>query len=76
MYIKCKAVKRFKISIRNLNSIEIFFLCITIKSHGFHGANHASNTVVTECLNTLFFYIRMLFFQPRLNILIFLPILG
>ena len=26
--------------------------------------------------NTLFFFIRMLFFQPRLNILIFLPILG
>ena len=26
--------------------------------------------------NTLFFFIRMLFFRPRLNILIFLPILG
>ena len=25
---------------------------------------------------TLFFFIRMLFFRPRLNILIFLPILG
>ena len=26
--------------------------------------------------DTLFFFIRMLFFRPRLNILIFLPILG
>ena len=28
------------------------------------------------CYTLFFFYIRMLFFQPRLNILIFLPILG
>ena len=29
-----------------------------------------------EILKYTLFYIRMLFFQPRLNILIFLPILG
>ena len=30
----------------------------------------------TYILHTLFFFMRMLFFRPRLNILIFLPILG
>ena len=31
---------------------------------------------VSSCTNTLFLYIRMLFFRARLNILIFLPILA
>ena len=34
------------------------------------------SSVTNICLVHSFFYIRMLFFRPRLNILIFLPILG
>ena len=35
-----------------------------------------SGLSLTPQITTLFFFIRMLFFWPRLNILIFLPILG
>ena len=30
----------------------LFFYVLQLNSIGFHGANHASNTAVTECLNS------------------------
>ena len=60
----------------------MIFLCLPVENHFFYFLRELSKGVVTSLdgingWSTLFFFsIRILFFRPRMNILIFLPILG
>ena len=63
----------------HIPSLQSLRVMIGILKEGMDLINYTVNlgkTYLWTCTCTLFFYIRMLFFRPRLNILILLPILG